>query len=843
MNRVTPMGIKGLAKPGSAENEPVNISSDGAAGPKADGTTGPKTGLYGRDPWGDQKITAAEGKLINTGKCNAPSCDKKRAISARGYIMSTCGVRDCHQKWTDAGKPYETQTPCRLCGSKAHNTMACEHLTQDKIDKLTASNKYRHMHRWWSGAANVMAARKLIFGDIKPQYMQSGSGVYKYAHGKANIGPIQRPVYFDLGGEYDLLDDLHYDEIIKCIEDGDVRGAEVITPEQLGHSARGVPVDLACSTSTSGSSIAWVKRWIRIIVEVTTKAGRKFILTQANIGFVRRSTPLLILGKKTCTLCGYRTIKQQDSDRRDEDETKRRRATDGSKKTTTASMSATATDKKVSTTSTRKTTERTDTLQIQVMHEDGKMMLGGQYLQLAASDVPLQTMSHCISDCEEEFADQASGDKGHHQHDGNKYNHRGNGSNKSHWSWINNTSHWSWTDNSHARRTERQTDAGARSQNMQQLLLSKTLAAEGKDDQGDNDADACCDQVAEEEDDDVHPEARRALAKSAFHRVKIETCVQDENNVSSHSRESEGVSKMDQVEFKMSDQSEIMTDDETDKNVIEVDVLEGNVPAQYMTIAASELELEQVDKQGNRVTRAGDLITDGYIYVGNKGHDNMATCSYIITDRLEGSYITTAALRRSGLHPEHCDPDEMDEMSFENKKQWEQLCEQPDLLGWIEGEESPHSTLMSGCKIEIYETLVLSPFKDAAKLRNREYTVIPSNELKVIMGYEMTAEVDSALESDESPLQEDDKKVLKKDLEDSLLQDLVDSIKSKNELSESTKNKVADMLKNKYAKAWRTKYELTEPAKFPTMKIRLNPGAEPKKIRRRYNGLRTKNHF
>jgi hypothetical protein len=105
--------------------------------------------------------------------------------------------------------------------------------------------------------------------------------------------------------------------------------------------------------------------------------------------------------------------------------------------------------------------------------------------------------------------------------------------------------------------------------------------------------------------------------------------------------------------------------------------------------------------------------------------------------------------------------------------------------------------------------------------------------MKVIMGYKMTAEVDQKLESDESPLQEDDKKVLKKDLEDSL-QDLIESVNSNKELSDSTKTRVADMLKNKYAKAWRTKYELTEPAKFPPMKIRLKPGAEPKKIRRRY---------
>ena len=55
-------------------------------------------------------------------------------------------------------------------------------------------------------------------------------------------------------------------------------------------------------------------------VEVTTNAGRRFTLTQTDIGFVRRSTPLLILGKRTCTLCGYKTVRQQDRDRKDDDD-------------------------------------------------------------------------------------------------------------------------------------------------------------------------------------------------------------------------------------------------------------------------------------------------------------------------------------------------------------------------------------------------------------------------------------------------------------------------------------------------------------------------------------------
>ena len=122
---------------------------------------------------------------------------------------------------------------------------------------------------------------------------------------------------------------------------------------------------------------------------MTTKAGRKFILTQANIGFVRRSTPLLILGKKTCTLCGYRTIRQQDSDGHDEDESRRKRAFDEKIKAVSASTTKTAKDSKnTTTTPTNDTIACQDTLQIQMMHEDGKMMLGGQFRQIAASDVP-----------------------------------------------------------------------------------------------------------------------------------------------------------------------------------------------------------------------------------------------------------------------------------------------------------------------------------------------------------------------------------------------------------------------------------------------------------------------
>ena len=53
-------------------------------------------------------------------------------------------------------------------------------------------------------------------------------------------------------------------------------------------------------------------------------------------------------------------------------------------------------------------------------------------------------------------------------------------------------------------------------------------------------------------------------------------------------------------------------------------------------------------------------------------------------------------------------------------------------------------------------------------MKGLEFTVVPSNEMKVIMGYDMVAKVDQKLEEDESTLQESDKMVLSKDLEESM---------------------------------------------------------------------------
>ena len=175
---------RGDNQPSESNNDSTNSSNNGT-GTSASRNTSRK-----------QTVSEEDKKLIDIGECNAPSCNAKRGIGNRGQIYGTCGKQECRDAWEAADKPYTNGEPCRLCGSKDHKVLQCEDLTQEYINKLTTEHKYDNSFRFWNSATNILAARKVIFGDIKPQHMQSGSSVYKYAHGKAIIGPSPKADIF-----------------------------------------------------------------------------------------------------------------------------------------------------------------------------------------------------------------------------------------------------------------------------------------------------------------------------------------------------------------------------------------------------------------------------------------------------------------------------------------------------------------------------------------------------------------------------------------------------------------------------------------------------------------------
>ena len=48
-----------------------------------------------------------------------------------------------------------------------------------------------------------------------------------------------------------------------------------------------------------------------------------------------------------------------------------------------------------------------------------------------------------------------------------------------------------------------------------------------------------------------------------------------------------------------------------------------------------------------------DLLEDGVVYLGKESQAQVESCNYILSDCLQQSFITTAALRRSGCYPAH----------------------------------------------------------------------------------------------------------------------------------------------------------------------------------------------
>lgn len=189
-----------------------------------------------------------------------------------------------------------------------------------------------------------------------------------------------------------------------------------------------------------------------------------------------------------------------------------------------------------------------------------------------------------------------------------------------------------------------------------------------------------------------------------------------------------------------------------------------------LVFAVEDMQLQQVGDgdDGNDIRSPGDTITDGYIYVGGQSHKDMEAAAFIVTDKLAGSYITTTVLRRSGHHPEHVDtPTDIDN-DGEGQQELNKLQQHPDLHKWMIGDEPPHSTLLHAQQMVIPESKVLHPYRGTVDVEGCTYTVIASNEMKVIMGYMMAKQVDNVLEKDESPLQYDDPKVLSEDIEAAL---------------------------------------------------------------------------
>jgi hypothetical protein len=266
-------------------------------------------------------------------------------------------------------------------------------------------------------------------------------------------------------------------------------------------------------------------------------------------------------------------------------------------------------------------------------------------------------------------------------------------------------------------------------------------------------------------------------------------------------------------------------------------------PPQFVNIAAGRIAPQgDGDGLGPEDISTHTKIIDGYLYAGKKAHESMHGCEYIVTDRVSAAYMTTAALRRSGCHPERSDPDEQAKAKQAACADVQALAEHKDLHEWLVGDGDPDSTMLGGTKFAIPETLVLHPYHNRAVVQGTEFIIIPSNKERVIVGRKMAATVDTLWERDESPLQGHHPHQLSDELAQGL--DLLErQVLDNEQLQQGTKEATSDILRQKYSHAWNAKYDLQKPAALPPMVIKLKPEATPARIRRKYRWTTDQRQF
>jgi len=210
-------------------------------------------------------------------------CNKRKAILTGGKIGLTCSGA-CYRQWDAAGRVFKTQN-CQLCGQE-HGVVYCPKMGADNKARMTELFGYVDEFSWWHNVNNIAKAREFINNLPSPQNAQRAINK-AFTHGNARIGPVTRRIYFDLGGEYDLIDNQGFEELTRAINNGNLPNAQIISPQHLGFKDRGVPIDVACATGKTTSTVVWIQRWIAATVRVQTDAGRSITLTQVQMHRMR----------------------------------------------------------------------------------------------------------------------------------------------------------------------------------------------------------------------------------------------------------------------------------------------------------------------------------------------------------------------------------------------------------------------------------------------------------------------------------------------------------------------------------------------------------------------------
>ena len=155
------------------------------------------------------------------------------------------------------------------------------------------------------------------------------------------------------------------------------------------------------------------------------------------------------------------------------------------------------------------------------------------------------------------------------------------------------------------------------------------------------------------------------------------------------------------------------------------------------------------------------------------------------------------------------------------------------LARWLKGKEEPRSRMHTNEWVSIDQAVFLQPGRPRCDLSDVPFKVFPSNEMRTVVGSDISERLEQHLENDPSPLQHKQPKERQREIATALNR-VMQEIYDEPELTEQIKADMCYTLFTRCREVWKAKYDLHAPCHLPPMQIKLKEGAQPAKIRRTY---------
>ena len=167
----------------------------------------------------------------------------------------------------------------------------------------------------------------------------------------------------------------------------------------------------------------------------------------------------------------------------------------------------------------------------------------------------------------------------------------------------------------------------------------------------------------------------------------------------------------------------------------------------------------------------------------------------------------------------------------------------PALKQWLAGEDEPHSLQKGGEVVYLDQLILLQPDHRRCELSNVQVVVTPGNEMRVLVGSDLTSKLEAQREDDVDWLCHATREERGIELAKALDERFRDTVEGAPSLRPEVRLQLQNLMYRTCARAWRAKFDLDTPAHLPPMKIQLIHGTKPRGVRRSYRWTRAQHEF